>query len=60
MQKIEIKMLSRALGSGKAEHRPRLVEFCSIPEPLLHYVVPLKSGQQLLGTCSVLHAFYRT
>lgn len=53
-------MLMGALGSGEAEHRPRSVEFCSIPETLPHYIVPLTSAQTLRGTFLVLHAFYGT
>lgn len=59
--KIEVQILSGALGSGKAKHRPRLAGYRSIPEILHHCVlVPLRSAQRLVGTYLVLHAFHRT
>lgn len=57
---VDAQILRGALGSGKAEHSPKGVGYCSIPEILHHHVlVPLRSAQKFLGPYSVLHAFRR-
>lgn len=44
---VDAQILRGALGSGKAEHSPKGVGYCSVPEILHHHVlVPFRSAQK--------------